>query len=67
MEKYLTTEPCPHCEAENEESVLFNGSYITTCPSCGEKLRICGECLHYGKGKCDWDEKTGCYRDEDNI
>jgi len=62
-ESYLVPEFCPHCESENEDSILFDGNFITTCPSCGEKLHICGECLHYGNGKCDWSEETGCYRE----
>lgn len=59
-------EVCPHCMGEN--ILLYNveeNGYEVSCNHCGEKIMLCDACLHSKDNKeryCDWDEKTGCFR-----
>lgn len=61
------TEMCPVCESEiTVEWDIENYGYEMYCPSCGNKMRLCDECLHAADNtgkKCDFDRITGdCFR-----
>lgn len=53
--KQTLYEWCPFCGAEIH--VLWDiqaQGFLTTCPSCGHALLLCGEC----KANCDYDHHT---------
>ena len=56
---YIITETCPHCESEIE--MIWNTDergFKAFCPVCGKRLMLCDECLHMGKGQCDYSNDT---------
>lgn len=60
---YIVTETCPHCESEIE--MLWNTDergFKAFCPVCGKRLMLCDECLHTGKGQCDYSNDTDSCR-----
>lgn len=60
---YIITETCPHCE--NEVEMFWNmdeRGFKAFCPVCGKRLMLCDECLHTGKGQCDYNNDTDSCR-----
>lgn len=60
---YIVTETCPHCESEIE--MVWNTEergFKAFCPVCGKRLMLCDECLHTGKGRCDYSNDTDSCR-----
>ena len=63
----MVYEMCPHCE--NEAAMRWDVKrlgYQAFCPVCGERLMLCGECLHAPDntcGSCDYNaEDDSCFR-----
>ena len=71
---YSFDEYCPHCdndiavEIDNDCSI---GCYVTTCPVCGNTLRLCNLCqADFEESEdivfnCDWNPANGCFRDKE--